>query len=426
MEVENVRKKLLDAAKLLFDAIAVFPPPPSKPEQPILRLIWDRDSDMLNEEKEVMQEQASRMALKFTKKEISSMPQEYQNYITVDVKIPVRQKPNGVYEARYRAHGLNICVSSKERSKLKTKFLSKLMEAAHAGDLAPTADRVTVSEMCRRWLELRRPTIKDDTAKEYARMIAADIDPAIGKLPLAKVRQSDLQEFVNAPMAAGHGRTAEKRHQLLRSVLDLAVGDGILDRSPMHLVRPPVYDTETGEALTPVEEKKLLQMLDGQTRISSPVHDALLFLLYTGMRRGELSRIKIEDGFFAVGCGKIRKGKREKVRLVPITPMLAAVLPGLDLEGIRTVRPDALTQAMHRLMPQHHLHDLRHTFITRCQECHVPREVVSAWAGHAPDSSLTSTVYTHFSREFMLQEARKVIYDLDALERSPFSPQQDA
>lgn len=353
------------------------------------------------------------------------MPQKYQNYITVDVKIPVRQKPNGVYEARYRAHGLNICVAAKERSKLKPKFLSKLMEAAHAGELAPTADRITVSEMCRRWLELRHPTIKDDTAKEYARMIAADVDPTIGKMPLAKVRQSDLQEFVSAPMAAGHGRTAEKRHQLLRSVLDLAVGDGILDRSPMRLVRPPVYDTETGKALTPAEEKELLRLLDGQSRVSRPVHDALLFLLYTGMRRGELARISLEDGFLSVGCGKVRKGKREKVRLVPVTPMLAAVLPELDLEGIRIVRPDALTQAMHRLMPQHHLHDLRHTYITRCQECHVPREVVSAWAGHAPDSSLTSTVYTHFSREFMLQEARKVIYDLDDLERSPFSPPKD-
>ena len=165
---------------------------------------------------------------------------------------------------------MNICVAAKERSKLKPKFLSKLMEAAHAGELAPTADRITVSKMCRRWLELRHPTIKDDTAKEYARMIAADIDPAIGKIPLAKVRQSDLQEFVNAPMAAGHGRTAEKRHQLLRSVLDLAVGDGILDRSPMRLVRPPVYDTETGKALTPAEEKELLRLLDGQSRVSRP------------------------------------------------------------------------------------------------------------------------------------------------------------
>ena len=143
------------------------------------------------------------------------MPQKYQNYITVDMKISVRQKPNGVYEARYRAHGLNICVAAKEHSKLKSKFLSKLVETASAGELAPKADRITVSEMCRRWLELRRPTIKDDTAKEYARMIAADVDPTIGKMPLAKVRQSDLQEFVSAPMAAGHGRTAEARRSPL-------------------------------------------------------------------------------------------------------------------------------------------------------------------------------------------------------------------
>ena len=72
----------------------------------------------------------------------------------------------------------------------------------------------------------------------------------------------------------------------------------------------------------------------------------------------------------------------------------------------------ALTQAMKRLMPAHHLHELRHTFITRCQECGVAREVVSVWAGHAADNTMTSNVYTHFSREFMLKEAKKVAYDL--------------
>ena len=77
---------------------------------------------------------------------------------------------------------------------------------------------------------------------------------------------------------------------------------------------------------------------------------------------------------------------------------------------MRTVRPDALTQAFKRLMPAHHLHELRHTFITRCQECGVPREVVSVWAGHAADGTQTSNVYTHFSREFMREQAQKVDY----------------
>ena len=65
-------------------------------------------------------------------------------------------------------------------------------------------------------------------------------------------------------------------------------------------------------------------------------------------------------------------------------------------------------------MPNHHLHDLRHTFITRCQECGIAREIVSLWAGHAADSSVTSTVYTHLEKneEYQLSEIEKFDYIL--------------
>lgn len=71
---------------------------------------------------------------------------------------------------------------------------------------------------------------------------------------------------------------------------------------------------------------------------------------------------------------------------------------------------DMLSRAFKDLCPSHHLHELRHTFITRAQECGVPREVVSVWAGHAADNTQTSIVYTHFSDEFMLSEGKKVDY----------------
>ncbi|MDE6441559.1 MAG: tyrosine-type recombinase/integrase, partial [Clostridia bacterium] len=71
---------------------------------------------------------------------------------------------------------------------------------------------------------------------------------------------------------------------------------------------------------------------------------------------------------------------------------------------------DLLSRSFKDLCPSHHLHELRHTFITRCQECGVPREVVSVWAGHSADNTMTSNVYTHFSDEFMLVEAQKIDY----------------
>ena len=150
----------------------------------------------------------------------------------------------------------------------------------------------------------------------------------------------------------------------------------------------------------------------GDNNSSPEVGGALLFLLYTGIRRSELASAQIEDGFVRVVCAKVRKGYRARSRLIPVTPMPARHLSHMDLDALRKVRPNALTQAMKRLMPSHHLHELRYTFITRCQECGAAREVVSVWAGHAADATMTSNVYTHFSAAFMKKEATKIIYNL--------------
>ena len=159
------------------------------------------------------------------------------------------------------------------------------------------------------------------------------------------------------------------------------------------------------------EEREFIGLLTA-SKCDENIKNALLFLLYTGARRSELASARIEGDFISVICAKIRKGFRERRRLIPITPMLARWLSGMDIVRLNAVRPGALTQAMKRLMPAHHLHELRHTFITRCRECGVPREVVSVWAGHAADNTQTSNVYTHFSPEYMKKEAQKVIYNL--------------
>lgn len=179
----------------------------------------------------------------------------------------------------------------------------------------------------------------------------------------------------------------------------------------MRLMKPPKYEERGGVALTLNEEREFLRLLN-ESNCTREIKNALLFLLYTGIRRSELASARIEGDFISVVCAKTRKGFHERRRLIPVTPMLARRLPQMDVAGFNVLRPDALTQAFKRIMPAHHLHELRHTFITRAQECGVPREVVSVWAGHAADSTQTSNVYTHFSPEYMAREAQKVIYNL--------------
>jgi len=160
--------------------------------------------------------------------------------------------------------------------------------------------------------------------------------------------------------------------------------------------------TEKSTALTIEEERQLLAALEGNR-----YKYIFICILYLGLRRSELKTASFEENFVTVVSAKQRKGRTETVRRIPITPMLRKYMPLGDLPQ---VRDDTLSAVFKQICPNHHLHELRHTFITRCQECGVPREVVSVWAGHKADNTMTSNVYTHFSDEYMLSEARKVLY----------------
>lgn len=345
------------------------------------------------------------------------MPKEFQKIITIKMPIYVRQKANGVYEARFRAHGYNISVSSVDYDKLKPKFILKLanytppqIQAATVEEL-PTSAHTLLTETAERWLELKRPTIKPTTYAYYVQLLSANICPAFRGRCLDELKQSDIQAVLNAYIEQGKYRTATKIYQTLSAVFEFAVGEELIERSPMRLMKPPKYEERRGIALTLNEEREFLQLLGG-SNCTPDIKNALFLLLYTGMRRSELASACIENGFISVINAKTRKGFQEKRRLIPVTPMLAPYISDFDFAQLNVLRPDALTQAFKRLMPAHHLHELRHTFITRCQECGVPREVVSVWAGHSSDETQTSRVYTHFSQEFMMKEAQKVIYNL--------------
>ena len=137
-------------------------------------------------------------------------------------------------------------------------------------------------------------------------------------------------------------------------------------------------------------------------------------MLYTGLRRSELASAILADGWVTVTTAKQRKGKKEKTRKIPVSPMLRAVLPLIDVAAIKALSVGVLTKQFKKDCPKHHLHELRHTFITRCQECGIQRELVSLWAGHAADSSITSTVYTHLAQfeDRQIAEMRKFEYEL--------------
>lgn len=43
------------------------------------------------------------------------------------------------------------------------------------------------------------------------------------------------------------------------------------------------------------------------------------------------------------------------------------------------------------------MHELRHTFISRCHEKQIDEIIVQRWVGHTIGSSMTKAVYTHIA-----------------------------
>lgn len=195
---------------------------------------------------------------------------------------------------------------------------------------------------------------------------------------------------------------------MLNCIFDMAAEDyNIL--SPMKKVVLPYHQSKQGVALTKDEEERLVKYCLAHKEVEGT--DALLVLLYFGLRKSELASIEVIDGkWLQCETSKERLGQNVVLRKIPFTPMAKRILPYIDFKKAKNANLNTISTRMKRLFPDHHPHELRHTFISRCKECGVQSEVVSIWAGHSLSGTITSTVYTHYSDEFQLHEAERVVY----------------
>ena len=347
------------------------------------------------------------------------MPKSFQKTFIYDNRIVKFRYYRGLFQARYRRNGYNIEVASKDFDTMKKKFIEKLIGQAEVQDIpvsAPqrrTAKNVLFAEYAQEWLKLKEQTTKPSTFKEYSRMFAVDLRPTFGHLYLTEINRPLVQQYLFKFVEAEKYRTAEKLKLMLNCIFDMAVEDFNLT-SPMKKIVLPYHESKKGSALKKEEEKKLVEYCRNR---KDDVASALLVLLYFGLRQSELSSLKILDGnTLECETSKERMGRNVTLRYIPFTPIFKKVQDFVDFDKARTVNIYKLRSAFKRLFPQHHPHELRYTFITRCKECGVNPELVMLWDGHSGDKDVkTSAVdrgYTDYSKEYILSEAEKVNYDL--------------
>ena len=375
------------------------------------------DAIALNRENGKLSEQGKN-GFKLTKQEIKTMPESIRKiFIANNYIVNYRITSNGYFEARIRRKGMYIEASGRDFETMRKRFMDRLaafyehppiQQIEEPPTPIVTAKVVLFGDYGREWLKIKEQTTKPSTFKEYERSFRVDLEPTFGNKPLADITRTDLQNYLFGIVGENKHRKAEKLALMLNCIFDMAAEDYNIP-SPMKKVVLPAYQTKKGEALTKDEEARLVNYCKAHKNVEGT--DALLVLLYFGLRKSELKSISIIDNqWLQCETSKERLGQNVVFRKIPFTPQARKILPYIDFERAKNTNLNTISTRMKRLLPNHHPHELRHTFISRCKEAGVASDVVSIWAGHSLSGTITSTVYTHYSEEFQLKEAEKVVY----------------
>lgn len=148
-------------------------------------------------------------------------------------------------------------------------------------------------------------------------------DPAsyrIDKMDDARAEKSKRSDWF---VRKGKNRTAQKVKQLLGAIFSLAVEDNEF-KNPMTKIKLPHYEVKKGTPLSKEEEKRLIEFCKTNSHLYGV--SAILILLYTGMRVGELPSMtmrKTDSSYSYIECEteKIRKGYAAVRRKISISPM---------------------------------------------------------------------------------------------------------
>ena len=363
----------------------------------------------------------------------------------------LRKRADGRWEARvvigYDEKGNPITknVTAMEKGKCLEK-LEQLKEKCCVQLTGKVKAEMAFGDWLDFWYQqYAKQTLRPTTQSGYENMIYNHIITDIGKIPLNKLTQNDLQQFYARLKNGGrkvrtelYGKGLSDRmvrgcHAMCRKALEKAVADGIIRINPAIGCKLPPKKAKEMQVLTREEMQRFMAQAK-----ADGYFELFLLELCTGMRRGEIVALQWDDLNLQTGelhicrqattvhgnihiCAPKTKSSIRTVILPPdIVKILAEYKKRINSRWMfpSPVKEDApyhpsairkvLDRTLERAECKHvRFHDLRHTFATTALANGMDVKTLSAIIGHI-SSETTLNIYTHITDNMQRSAANKI------------------
>lgn len=216
-------------------------------------------------------------------------------------------------------------------------------------------------------------------------------------IELHEITPGLIQKFRSSRLGDGISRSTSNREiTLLKKMFNVAIEEGYLETNPARKIKMfSEMDSVKDRILTEEEEPRLLAAL---AEYLKPV---VLIALHTGMRKGEILKLRWKNVDFLNRIIKVERTKSKKTRFIPINTFLFRLLTEMKLHKekhqlvypFRTIQKAFGSARKRAGLEDFTFHDLRRTFGTRLLEGGVDIVTISKLYGHS--SVLVTQRYLH-------------------------------